>query len=223
MKPIEKKEQYIVLRGEGKSIRTACKELDISTSAGQDWEKELKGRIDAERADRLNELHETYGLMKEKRIERIGNTLNKITEAIGGIDLSAIPPEKLLDMQLKYAEALKAEYTPQRPKIDANTPREALIQVLIDTADKVRSGDITPEQAKNETQAVANLLKAHEQFGITQKEDIPVMKIRFVDSEYKPAYVDEKTGIEYFTKKDHEYEDREQWRQAHNERKQNEI
>ena len=68
MKAIEKKEQYIILRGEGKSIRTACKELDISTSAGQDWEKELKGRIDAERADRLNELHETYGLMKEKRI-----------------------------------------------------------------------------------------------------------------------------------------------------------
>lgn len=213
MKAIEKKEQYIILRGEGKSIRTACKELKISTSAGQEWEKALKERIEAQKADRLNELHEAYGLLKEKRIERLGNTLNKITQAIGEVDLSKIPADKLLDMQLKYAEALKAEYTPQRAKIEASSPKEALVKVLLDTAEGVRSGELTPEQAKNETQAVANLLKAYEQFSIEAKEDsAKKLQITFVDAEYKKAYVDEKTGTQYYTRLDREYEDRDAWK-----------
>lgn len=217
MKPIEKKEQYVVLRGEGKSIRTACKELAISTSAGQDWEKDLKDRIEQERADHLHQLHETYGLLKEKRIERLGNTLNKITETIKGIDLSAIPAEKLLDMQLKYAEALKAEYTPQRAKIEANTPKDALIKVLLDTAEGVRNGELTPEQAKNETQAVANLLKACDQFGVNAREEFPHIQVEFVGTDYKKAYTDEKTGETYYTKTQKVYPDLESYNKGEGE------
>ena len=211
MKPIEKKEQYIVLRGEGKSIRSACKELDISTSAGQEWEKSLKERIEAEKADRLHELHETYGLMKEKRIERLGSTLNKITQAIGQVDLSNIQPDKLLDLQLKYAEALKAEYTPYREKIEATNPKEALVKVLLDTAEQVRSGELTAEQAKNETQAVANLLKACDQFSAVAKDEQPHLHIEFVGAEYKKAYTDEKTGETYYTKTKKVYPDLESY------------
>ena len=203
MKSAETREQFIALRGAGKSIRSACKEVGISTSTGQEWETELKERVEEARKERLTELHELYGMTKEKRIERIGSTLNKLTNAIQEIDIATLPPDKLLDYQLKYMDALKGEYTPPRAKIEAGTPKEALVKVLLDTAEGVRSGELTAEQAKNETQAVANLLKAVEQFKPEATQDASI-KIRFVTSEYKPAYTDEKTGIQYFTRTDTE-------------------
>lgn len=204
MKSIDKKEQYITLRGVGKSIRTACKEVGISPSTGQEWEKGLKEQLEEAKAERLSELHEVYGMTKEKRIERIGNTLNKITDTLNTIDLTALPPEKLLELQLKYTEALKAEYTPKRTKIEANSPKEALLKVLLDTAEGVRSGELTAEQAKNETLAVANLLKAVDQFKPEETAEDRKLRIVMVSSKYKRAYTDEKTGIEYYIRNDYE-------------------
>lgn len=164
MKPIDEKKEYINLRAQGKSYQFICDALHISKSTCSAWEKELKDQIDDLKKAQLAELAETYGMAKEARIKRLGNTLNKINEALDKVPFDALEPSKLLDFKLKYTQALKEEYTGTTGtfKLTDNVDAKQIINGLADLLNRIQAGEITTEQAAKESTVFANLLKAYE-------------------------------------------------------------
>ena len=173
MKPIEKKRDFIRLRAEGKSIRAAAAELGIGRSTCSRWERELKDQIDELRRDELEELYAHYHMTKEARIRRLGDTLGKIEDALDQVDLAETDPAKLLDFKLKYAAALKDEYTGSEPtvKLGARATAQDILDALSDLLNRVRAGDASADQANREAAVLGHLLKAFETVEIKAKLD----------------------------------------------------
>lgn len=152
MKPMELKQQYIQLRAEGKSYSTIAEQLHISKSTCTKWERDLAKEIDELKRAELAELYESYSMTKKARIQKLGDTLDKINKALEQVDLSEVDPVRLMDYKLRYMEALKAEYVGMKPavapdKLDARSILEALTDLL----DRTRDGDITNDQAQRES------------------------------------------------------------------------
>lgn len=164
MKPIDEKKEYINLRAQGKSYQYICDALHISKSTCSAWEKELKDQIDDLKKAQLAELAETYGMAKEARIKRLGDTLNKINAALQNIPFDSIEPSKLLDFKLKYTQALKEEYTGTTGtfKLSDGVDAKQIITGLADLLNRIQAGEVTAEQAAKESTVFANLLKAYE-------------------------------------------------------------
>lgn len=172
MKPAELKQEYIRLRAEGRSYSYISQQLHISKSTCTAWEKELGVDIAQLKKEELNTLYECFHMKKEARIKQLGGTLEKIEEAIQSTDFSEIPPEKLLELNLKYKEALHKEYTGTTESIDFNSlaPKD-IITALSDLLNRVRSGEVSTEQANKESAILSNLLKAYETAEVKEKLD----------------------------------------------------
>jgi hypothetical protein len=172
LKPQETKTEFIRLRAEGRSYSYIADTLHISKSTCTKWERELKAQIAELRQEQLNELYSSYAMTKEARIKKLGDTLERINTALDGADLSMIPPEKLLEYKLKYTEALKGEYTgsgtPYQFTADKIEPKD-IVTALADLLNRVRTGEVTPEQANRESTIIANLLKAYDTVEVKEK------------------------------------------------------
>lgn len=171
MKPQELKQEYIMLRAEGRSYSYIAQELHISKSTCTKWEQALGADIAQLKKEQLNTLYEEYSMKKEGRIRQLGDTLARIEEAIQAADLSEVPAEKLLDLKLKYREALQKEYITTQPAFklkDSINPRD-IVTALGDLLDRVRAGEISNEQANRESLILSNLLRAYEQVEIKAK------------------------------------------------------
>jgi 3-phosphoglycerate kinase len=118
MKDTEIKTRFVILRGAGNSLRKCAKELGISHGTAETWEKRLQFEIKEARRYEFQQLFEAYNVMKQARIRVLGETLRKVQEAMEAVDFSQLPPDKLLDLQLKYISALKAE----SEGMDVDTP-----------------------------------------------------------------------------------------------------
>jgi hypothetical protein len=164
LKPQEIKTEFIRLRAEGQSYSRIAETLHISKSTCTAWERELKERISELKQEQLNELYNAYFMTREARIRRIGDTLNGINDALDGVDLTELPPEKLLDFKLKYTEALKEEYTGTTPAymFDESIEPKDVVTALGNLLNRIRAGECTAEQASRESLVLANLLKAYE-------------------------------------------------------------
>lgn len=173
MKPAELKTEYVTLRAEGKSYSFIAEQLHISKSTCSKWEKELREQIDDLKRAKLAELCESYGMTKEARIKRLGDTLEKINEALERADFSQVDPSKLLDFKLKYTEALKGEYVGIKPAFDLGEAVDAkkIVAALADLLNRVRAGEVTTEQASKETAVLTNLLKAYDTVEVKAKLD----------------------------------------------------
>lgn len=172
MKPAELKKEYIRLRAEGKSYSVIADQLHISKTTCTNWERELADQIDELKRAELAELCESYGMTKEARIKKLGDTLEKIENAIAGADFSTVDPAKLLDFKLKYTEALKGEYVGTKPalQIDSIDARQ-IVAALGDLLNRARAGEITTEQAAKESGILAQLLKAYDTVEVKEKLD----------------------------------------------------
>lgn len=173
MKPQETKAEFIQLRAEGRSYRYIAEKLHISKATCTEWERELKGEISELKQEQLNELYSSYYMTKEARIRKLGETLESINTALEGADLTQIPPEKLLDFKLKYAEALKEEYTGGAEPFNFSggiDPKD-IVNALADLLNRVRAGETTAEQAQRESGVIANLLKAYDTAEVKKKLD----------------------------------------------------
>lgn len=173
MKPQELKQEYIRLRAEGRSYSYIAQELHISKSTCTKWEQTLGEDIAQLKKEQLNTLYEEYSMKKEGRIRQLGDTLARIEEALQATDLTEVPPEKLLDLKLKYREALQKEYITTQPAFklkDSINPRD-IVTALGDLLDRVRAGEISNEQANRESLILSNLLRAYEQVEIKTKLD----------------------------------------------------
>ena len=172
MKPAELKKEYIRLRAEGKSYSVIAEQLHISKSTCTKWEKDLAEQIDELKRAELTELCESYGMTKEARIKKLGDTLEKINEALAKTDFSTVDPAKLLDFKLKYTEALKGEYVGQKKAIEPESlEARDIVEALADLLNRTRAGDITTDQAQRESLILSNLLKAYDTTEVKAKLD----------------------------------------------------
>lgn len=165
MKAQDKKIEFTKLRAEGRSYSYIADKLAISKSTCCNWEQELKENISTLKTEQLEELYNLYYMTKEARIRELGDTLNNINKALSSAELEKIPPDRLLDYKLKYAEALKAEYIPtSKPALDPEEVREKrIIEVMAETLNEEQAGTITTEQAKKKLDMLNLLLKAYKE------------------------------------------------------------
>lgn len=160
MKSTAVKGEFIQRRAEGQSYDTIAQALKISKSTCSAWEAELGAQIALRKQQELNDLYNQYGLVKTARIKRLGDTLAKIDEAIEAVDLTQIPPEKLLRLKLEYARELRDEY---KGSAEALLPDEGsatdsnVYFVLVNIYNRLSSGEISVQQAKVELEALQQL------------------------------------------------------------------
>ncbi len=173
MTPTEKKKEFIRLRAEGHSFASITEKLHISKGTCSKWEKELEAQVAQLKQEELNTLYEEYGMKKQARIKNLGKTLNKVEDALEKADFSQVPPEKLLDMKLKYSEALQKEYTGTQPayKLQEGINPKAIVDALGDLLNRVRAGEVSKEQADKESAILGNLLKAYDTVEVKAKLD----------------------------------------------------
>lgn len=172
MKPADLKKDYVQLRAEGKSYSAICDQLHISKSTCTKWEKAFAAQIDELKRAELAELCESYGMTKEARIKRLGDTLEKINAALEQADFSEVDPAKLLDFKLKYTEALKGEYIGTKPALKPDAiDAKSIVAALGDLLNRVRAGEVPTEQAQKESGILAQLLKAYDTVEVKAKLD----------------------------------------------------
>lgn len=171
MKPAETKAEFIRLRAEGKSYSFIGEKLEISKDTCHRWERELSEAIADLKREQMEELYTSYKMTKEARIRRLGDTLENIDTALAQVDLRTVPPEKLLDFKLKYTEALRGEYTGSQRvlKLGDGTDASIIVKALSDLLERVRSGDVTTEQAQKESAVLAQLMKAYDMVELKAK------------------------------------------------------
>ena len=161
----------MILRAEGKSYSFIGEKLEISKDTCHRWERELSEAIADLKREQMEELYTSYKMTKEARIRRLGDTLENIDTALAQVDLRTVPPEKLLDFKLKYTEALRGEYTGSQRvlKLGDGTDASIIVKALSDLLERVRSGDVTTEQAQKESAVLAQLMKAYDMVELKAK------------------------------------------------------
>jgi len=164
MKTYDQKLQFVQLRAEGRSYSYIGKELGISKDTCSNWEAELKSEIVANEQESLRDLYLAYSMTRKARIKRLGNTLNRIENALESKDLRELPTERLLEYRLRYGEALLTDF------VDLSSHRaktkgirgEDILEELATLVNRLRSGEVTIDQASKEGQIIGNMLKAYE-------------------------------------------------------------
>lgn len=173
MKPQETKLEFVRLRAEGQSYDKIAEALHISKATCTAWERELKADITRLQQEGLNELYTSYGMAKEARIRRIGDTLQRIDTALEEADLTTVAPERLLDFKLKYTQALREEFTglTPPPAMEAGGTPEEVQAAFTDIYTRVRRGDITADQAAQEAKTLSAILTAYQAVETKERVD----------------------------------------------------
>lgn len=172
------KNAFVMRRAAGESYAKIAAALHISKSTCSAWETELAGQIALRKQDELNDLYTAYGMTKAARIRQLGDVLQQIDGALANVDYSKMSPASLLDFRLKYAAALKEEYTGATealPEAQERGDQDGVYYATADLFERVRNGEITPKQAKIELETINAMSKAYDnatnpfaQMGITQ-------------------------------------------------------
>lgn len=167
MKSTTKQREFIRLKAEGKSNAQIARLLHISESTASRYTKLLGDKISNYKAEQLQELYDAYYMTRAARIQRLGETLNQVDQAISTSDLSSVPVEKLLDLKLKYAQALKNEHIPLDAgdtvsyEVVESTAKDILSQ-MDSLLQRLRDGSISPANAAIEAKILDAMLKGWE-------------------------------------------------------------
>jgi hypothetical protein len=166
----EEKNKFIDLRARGYSYSKIAEELEVSKATLTLWDRELKEEINKLKALQLDELYTKYFMLKEARVSQLGSTLEKINAQLDTRDLSDLPDDKLLDFKIKYMQELKEEYVePQEDKTLTKLNAQGILTELITLLARLRSGEISKEQAYRENFILASVLKAYEAHALEEK------------------------------------------------------
>ena len=109
MKDQETRNRFVELRAKGWSYDRIAKELGVSKQSLINWSKELSLEISNRRAIELEALQEKYCLLKNQRIEMLGQTLKAAKEELDRRDLADISTEKLFNILLKSHAILEQD------------------------------------------------------------------------------------------------------------------
>lgn len=164
------KQQFVLMRAENKSYTQIMKAIPIGKNKCIELNRELSSQIAEQKAENLASLYNSYYMTKEARIKNLGTSLKKIDIAIEKADFSGIAPDKLLDLKLKYTQALKSEYTEPAYKVDFKQPTpEAIYSLMLDLLNRVRAGIIDNMQAQKEFTVISGLQKSYEDIELNNK------------------------------------------------------
>jgi len=111
MTDLSKQEKFIELRSKGMSFAKISEELGVSKPTLIKWSKELEVDIRNMQAIEQEALREKYLITKEKRLEVLGDSLEKVKQELAKRDFSEIPTEKLFYLNLKLLQEVKLEET----------------------------------------------------------------------------------------------------------------
>ena len=146
--------QFIELRAEGLSYAKIAERLHVAKSTLQDWERELNADIAERREEREQEMYSLYGMTREARIKRVGDTLTRINAALDEKDFSEMSADRLLTMKLQYERALREDYkeptTAELPDFDQG---ELLASALL-LLEAQQRGDVGPREAKQQFEII---------------------------------------------------------------------
>jgi len=126
MRDQETKERFMVLRAKGKSFSSIAQELNVSKQTLINWSRDLKGEIENLESIEVEALREKYSLTTQKRLEFLGESLNKIKSELESRDLSQIPTDRLLTMYFGCLKQLQAELRPLDFKSEGEIRKENL-------------------------------------------------------------------------------------------------
>ncbi len=159
MHPTEKKLQFVELRSSGMSYRDIGKKLGVNPKALVDWHGEFKQEIANLKKEKLNELYNNYYMTREARIKSLGETLKKVDNEIEKIDFEEVPPEKLLELKLKYTQALKAEYLPTSDahRMGNVVNAQQMMMAFCDLLSRLQLGEISQDQATKEQSILTSI------------------------------------------------------------------
>ncbi len=116
----------MVLRAKGKSFSSIAQELNVSKQTLINWSRDLKGEIENLESIEVEALREKYSLTTQKRLEFLGESLNKIKSELESRDLSQIPTDRLLTMYFGCLKQLQAELRPLDFKSEGEIRKENL-------------------------------------------------------------------------------------------------
>lgn len=133
----------------------------MSRSTCCKWEKELSAAIAQLKQENLEELYTAYGMAKEGRIRRLGDTLRRIDDALDEVDLTAVPPDKLLSLKLRYLDALNHEYS---ATVSTETTGEAgdTLSAIQDLYRRTASGETPIGRSKAELNVLGQLVEQYQ-------------------------------------------------------------
>jgi IS30 family transposase len=132
MESLEIKEKFIELRAQGYSFDKIAKELGKAKQTLVDWSRELQEEIANRKALELEALYEKFYLLKEHRLKTFGGTLSKLQKEIENRNLSDVPTDKLLDLQLKYLTFIRDEYTEPQFRSSQEIEEEQIDKQIIE-------------------------------------------------------------------------------------------
>lgn len=140
MESTDIKEKFIELRAQGYSFDKIAKELGKAKQTLVDWSRELQDEIANRKALELEALYEKFYLLKEHRLKTFGATLSKLQKEIESRNLSDVPTDKLLDLQLKYLTFIRDEYTEPQFRSSQEIAEEQMDKQIIEelTAPTIR-------------------------------------------------------------------------------------
>lgn len=171
MKNTETKLAYIKARAEGKSYDTIATELGIAKGTCSNWERELRADIDAMKRVQAEELYTAYNMKRDARIRTLGEIIKSLDTAIADISLEDIPPEKLLELRLKYGRELKTEYI-EPIEIETDNTLDGLLEQYNQLYRDSKTGKYSPADIKAQLSILdakrATLIQAE---GEHQKEE----------------------------------------------------
>lgn len=117
MKP-NKENQFIIMRAEGYTHREIREKLGISEATASRLGTKLRKEIEQVKQENKETLMKAYQANQQARAESIAGTLFEIDNALKGVDFKEIPLHRLLDLKLKYIEALKEELPTQGDSLE---------------------------------------------------------------------------------------------------------
>lgn len=105
----DKQRRILDLRARGISYSKIAAEVGVAKQTAIDLCKAQEEAVATLRAIYLEELYEQHRITKEERIAAHASLLERIRTAIQNRDLSDVPTEKLIDLELKLSAALNDE------------------------------------------------------------------------------------------------------------------
>jgi len=161
--------KFVELRAQGLPYSKIATKLKVSKGTLTAWNIELKEQIAEQRSERLRELYDSYFMLKEARIQQLGDTLKSVNDALEKKDLAEMSPDKLLEYKIKLIQELKDEYIELDTETTTKLNAETILEELLNLLRRLREGDTNINMASRETIILVNAMKAYENITIEQK------------------------------------------------------
>lgn len=129
----EQRNRILELRAMGKSYASIAEEVKVAKQTAIDICKENEDKVATLKALELEQLYEQHSITKEARIRAHAILLSRIQEEIANRPLTDIPTDKLIDLSIKEAAALRDELIEPNFKSSAEQERSKRDRDLLDS------------------------------------------------------------------------------------------